>query len=101
MCNISNDKLDEETVKKVANLSKLEIGEEELFNFKKDLSDILDYFNKIDEANTENVSPTSHVIDIVNEMREDKVSEELSQEDALKNSIDEEKGYFKGPRVKD
>lgn len=67
----------------------------------KELVDILDYFEKIDEANTEDVSPTSHVIEIVNEMREDEEKEELSSEKALRNASDKEKGYFKGPRVRD
>ncbi|PTD93977.1 Asp-tRNA(Asn)/Glu-tRNA(Gln) amidotransferase GatCAB subunit C [archaeon SCG-AAA382B04] len=98
---MTEKKLDKETIEKVANLSKLAVEEGELSDFKDELLNILDYFDKLDEANTENVPPTSHVMEIINKMREDEVEKELDNESALKNSSNPQEGYFKGPKVRD
>ncbi len=101
MIEIKEEKIDLEMVKKVANLSKLEIDEKDLEDFRDQFINILDYFEKLDEVDAEDVKPTSHAMEIINEVREDVVSDEFDNEEALKNASKKEDGYFKGPRVKD
>ena len=92
--------IDSETVKRVAEIARLNLTEEEVSRFSKDLSTILEAFRIMQKTNTEGVKPSFHPIDVKNAVREDKIEESLSQSDALSNvEKNKENGYFKGPRV--
>lgn len=86
-------------VEHIARLTRIELTEEEKNVFTKQLNDILDYFAKIDEVNTERIPPTYHVIDLVNVFRKDEVQESIKREEALRNAPRREKGFFKAPRI--
>ena len=58
-------------VEHVANLARLELTEEEKEQFTGQLNAILKYAEKLNELNTDDVEPTSHVLPITNVMRED------------------------------
>ncbi len=62
--------------------------------FRKDLRSIIEYVNKIQEINTENVIPTSQVTGLENIFREDIVKPSFSQKEALANATRKYKGYF-------
>lgn len=91
--------IDKETVKKVAELARIELSEEELERFTKELEEIDKAFSKIQEVDTSNVEPAFHPIEIENIWREDVFKESFSQEEALSNTEHKENGYFKGPRI--
>lgn len=88
-----------EEVEHVAWLAHVELSEEEKELFTRQFNEILDYFEKIDQADTENVPPTYHVLDLVNVYRGDEAEESMSKEQALKNAPKKEKGFFKAPRI--
>ena len=50
-----------EEVKHVANLARLEFNEDEIAQFTHQLGRILDYIGKLNELDTTDVPPTSHV----------------------------------------
>ncbi|MEN3202186.1 MAG: Asp-tRNA(Asn)/Glu-tRNA(Gln) amidotransferase subunit GatC [Atribacterota bacterium] len=50
-----------EEVRKIAQLAKLSFSEEELTRFFQDISDIIAHFEKLNELDLEDVSPTSHI----------------------------------------
>lgn len=83
----------------VAKLARIGLSKEEIEKFSPQLSKVLDYINKLSELDTEEISPTTHVIDIKNVLREDKVKEPLAREEVLKNAPDKEDGCFKVPKV--
>lgn len=87
-------KLTEEQVKKVAKLSNLPLSDSELEKYSEQLSEILGYIEKLEQADTENVEPTFNVSSRISIFREDESSESLSQEDALKNSMNTKNGMF-------
>jgi aspartyl-tRNA(Asn)/glutamyl-tRNA(Gln) amidotransferase subunit C len=64
--------MNEEDVKKIAKLSYLEMGEEELKKFVEDFSSILDYVNKLDEIDVSKIEETSNMSTTKNVFREDK-----------------------------
>ena len=76
-----------------------EFDEDELDKFTEQLSTILDYISKLDELNTENIEPTSHVIDLKNCFKEDEARESLSAEASLRNAPMMEKNFFKVPKI--
>lgn len=91
--------IDRETVLNVAKLSKLELTEEEVEVFSKQLGDILRFIEKLNELNTEDVEPFYELINQATPLREDTPKESLSQEEALKNAPQKEDGFFVVPRV--
>ncbi len=91
--------VDKETVKNVANLAKLKLKEEEIEIFSKQFNDILNFIDKLNELNVENVEPF-YEIEIQERVdREDIPKESLMNEEALKNAPESEGSFFIVPRV--
>jgi len=88
-----------ELVEHIAHLSLLELTPAEKEKFAKQMNNILDHFNKLNEVNVDNIEPTTHVMDIKNVFREDVPKEGLSQEVATKNASQREEGFIKAPRI--
>lgn len=86
-------------VEHVAKLARLNLTEEERETFTGQLNAILQYAEKLNELDTDQVEPTTHVLHLSNVMREDEVKESLSQEKVFRNAPDEEDGQFKVPAV--
>ncbi|MEK3884057.1 Asp-tRNA(Asn)/Glu-tRNA(Gln) amidotransferase subunit GatC [Paenibacillus sp. PL2-23] len=86
-------------VEHVANLARLELSEAEKAQFTEQLNAILKYAEKLNELDTEQVEPTSHVLPITNVMRDDVRKESLPIEKVLLNAPDEEDGQIKVPAV--
>jgi len=91
--------LDKKIVKKVAEVARLNLSEEELNKFSEDMESILHAFRDMQNVETSRVKPTFQPVETKNVLREDRIEPSLSQEDALKNAKQKEKGYFKGPRA--
>jgi len=92
-------KISKEDVIKVSELARLEFKKEEIEKFTEQLGNILEYIEKLNELDTDNVEPTSHVLDISTPLREDKVVEWLSAEEVLKNAPESEDDFFVVPQV--
>ena len=92
-------KISKQDVIHVAELARLEFGEEELEKFTDQLGNILQYIEKLSELNTEGVEPTSHVLDISTPLREDRVEEWITVEEALQNAPEREDDFFAVPKV--
>ncbi|WP_141430388.1 Asp-tRNA(Asn)/Glu-tRNA(Gln) amidotransferase subunit GatC [Bacillus sp. 03113] len=84
-------------VKHVAHLARLAITEEEAEKFQKQLDAIISFAEELNELNTDDVEPISHVLDMKNVMREDIVQKGLPVEEVLKNAPDHENGQVKVP----
>ncbi|MBU5674768.1 Asp-tRNA(Asn)/Glu-tRNA(Gln) amidotransferase subunit GatC [Paenibacillus brevis] len=86
-------------VEHVAKLARLNLTEEEREIFTGQLNAILQYAEKLNELDTDQVEPTTHVLHLSNVMREDEVRESLPQEKVFRNAPEEEDGQFKVPAV--
>ncbi|MBD3256265.1 MAG: Asp-tRNA(Asn)/Glu-tRNA(Gln) amidotransferase subunit GatC [Candidatus Lokiarchaeota archaeon] len=94
------EKFTEETINYISKLALLNLSEEEKKNFSKQLSDILSYFEKLNDLDTSEIEPTTHPMEgVKNVFREDKAWKSLSNEEALKNAEHTKDGYFKAPRI--
>ena len=91
--------IDKDTVLKIAQLSKLQLSEEEIQLFSKQLPQIIQFIEKLEELETENILPFYELINTPAPLRKDEVKAGLSQEDALKNAPQAEDGFFVVPRV--
>jgi len=65
--------LTQEEVDKIAELSRLELSDDERSTFREQISSILAYVGKLSEVKTDGVEPMSHSIPLVNVMRDDEV----------------------------
>ena len=92
-------KLDINTVKKVAHLARLEFNEEGAEKMKEDMTQILDWVEKLREVNTEGVEPITTMSSEENILRDDVVGEHLSHEEGLKNAPKKDSDYFRVPKV--
>ena len=86
-------------VEKIAKLAKFKFSEIEKEKLTEELAQIIAYVEKLDELDLENVPPTSHVLDIKNVLRDDKVRPGLNQEEALINAPAKHGGFFSVPKV--
>lgn len=68
-------KLSLEDVKHIAELARLELTDEELNIYEKQLSNVLDYIDQLQEVDTTDVEPTAQVTGLENVMRDDIVLE--------------------------
>jgi aspartyl-tRNA(Asn)/glutamyl-tRNA(Gln) amidotransferase subunit C len=86
-------------VEYIAKLAKLEYSEEEKIKFTKQFNTILGYIDKLNELNTDDIEPLSHVIELSNVFREDEVKPSIPREEALKNAPSHSDEFFKVPKV--
>ncbi|MBE5940787.1 MAG: Asp-tRNA(Asn)/Glu-tRNA(Gln) amidotransferase subunit GatC [Lachnospiraceae bacterium] len=87
----------DEVIENIGILAKIN-PENEMEAMKKDMEEILGFVNKLAELDTENVKPMSHIYDVFNVLREDKVVCEDKHNEMLSNAPETENGYFKVPK---
>ncbi len=91
---ISDDLIDH-----IAHLARLEFEGEKKNEIKKDLSKIIDFVDQLNTVDTDDVEPLIFMSDAINVLREDKVRQEITQEEALKNAGHHDSDYFKIAKV--
>ena len=88
-----------EEVRHIAKLARLEFTEAEEETLAQDMSRILDYMDMLNELDTSEVEPMTHVLDLAHVVRTDSVEKRISKEDAVKNAPDTDGEYFRVPKV--
>ncbi|MCU9614325.1 Asp-tRNA(Asn)/Glu-tRNA(Gln) amidotransferase subunit GatC [Caldibacillus lycopersici] len=92
-------RISKDQVKHVAHLARLAFSEEETEKFTTNLDAIIGFAEQLNELDTENVPPTSHVLDMKNIMREDVPTKGLPREEVLKNAPDHQDGMVRVPSI--
>jgi aspartyl-tRNA(Asn)/glutamyl-tRNA(Gln) amidotransferase subunit C len=92
-------RISEDQVKHVAHLARLAITDEEVQKFTTQLDAIIGFAEQLNELDTTNVEPTSHVLDMKNVFREDKPGKGLTREEVLKNAPDHQDGQVRVPSI--
>lgn len=87
-------KLTPDQVKHVSKLANLPLTPQEEEKYSEQLSEILKYFEKLDEVDTSNVEPTFNVTGQSNVVREDETTACLSKEEALSNASQKKDSMF-------
>lgn len=91
--------IDQSLISRLEHLARLELSTEEKENIRKDLNNILQMVEKMNELNTEKVDPLIYINEQENIWREDKVENQVNRTDALKNAPDKNEQFFKVPKV--
>jgi aspartyl-tRNA(Asn)/glutamyl-tRNA(Gln) amidotransferase subunit C len=88
-------KLTDDEVRHIALLARLGISDDEVEKFRTQLSNILENFDVLSQADTEGLPPTAQSVALENIYRPDEAGPSLPAEDVLANAPDREENYFK------
>lgn len=88
-----------EEVLKIANLARLQIKSDEVEQYAKDLSSIIDLVEQMNAVDTKNIQPMAHPLDATQRLREDKVNEEDQRDKFQEIAPSAEKGLYLVPKV--
>ena len=94
-------KVNNKLVEHLAHLSRLDFDDDSKEKMKFDFEKMLDFVAKLEEVDTDNVEPLSYMSSELNVLREDKVEQALTQEQALKNAPVNDTDYIRIPKVLD
>ena len=96
---IKMTKITKEEVKKVAQLARLELNEDEINNHAEQLEKILEYIKQLEEIDTDNVPCTTRAIEVINVFRKDEKKNSDCIEELLELGPSREDKYFKVPKI--
>jgi len=83
----------------VSLLSRLKLSDMEKELFAGQLDKIIEYTKKLNELDTSDVEPTSHILPMNNVFREDELKSSLSPDKALQNAPNREGVFYKVPKI--
>lgn len=88
-------------LKRIARVSKLELSEEELQGFFEDINNVVSRFEKLNDLDLQDISPTSHLSWSEPPFSSDEPRAGEGGEEVLKGAPQVANGYFVVPRVVD
>ena len=91
--------LTREEIEHVALLSRLKLSDDEVETFTGQLNAILGYFEELQGADTSQAAGTSHVVPMINVMREDLLQPSFHPDESLANAPERRDDFFQVPRV--
>jgi len=91
--------IDENVVRHVAKLARLDLDEARLTRAATDLGRMIEHFSKLSELDTEGVEPTVTRLAAVGELRADEPGTPLPTAEALGNAPDRDGDFFRVPNV--
>ena len=86
-------------VSHIAKLAKLSFNDEEMTRLASELDSIVGYVEQLKDLNVDDVPATSHVLDLSNVFREDKVEDALPVEDLMRNAPESKMNMFSVRKV--
>ena len=92
-------RISSDEVKKVAQLARLELNNNEIKQHAEQLEKILDYIKQLEKINTENIPCTTRAIEVVNVLRNDEKKEYENSEELLDLAPSRENKFFKVPKI--
>jgi aspartyl-tRNA(Asn)/glutamyl-tRNA(Gln) amidotransferase subunit C len=88
--------LSREQVQHIARLARVGLSDDDITNFSDQLSEILDYFERLSQVDTQGVPPTAHTLSLHNVWRDvDEPEPPLDKEDVLANAPVRDGDYFR------
>lgn len=94
-------RLSADDVRAIADLARLELSDDDVERYQQQLSDILGYFQKLEELDTSHIDPTSSVLPLTNVMRKDEAHDALQVDDVVANAPDSDGEQFRVRAVLD
>ena len=92
-------KIDTKVVDELAHLARLSYENEAKQEIVTELNKIIAFVEKLEEVNTDGIEPLIYMVDETNITREDKMKQDVSQDEGLKNAPKKDSDYFRVPKV--
>ncbi len=92
-------KIDDEMIDYVGILAKLSLTPEEREKAKEDMNRMLSYIDMLDELDTTQTEPMTHIFPVSNIFREDEITNGDSSEAMLENAPSQKEKQYKVPRT--
>ena len=92
-------KISSSDVRKVAQLARLELPDDQIELYTAQIEEILSYVDQLQEIDTQNIPPTTRAVEVVNAMREDLVKINCSRDDILNQAPHREGDFFRVPKI--
>ncbi len=86
-------------VEAIAHLARIEVTDEAVARYARDLSGILEFVEQMDRVDTREVEPMAHPLGATQRLREDEVSEPSRRDDYQAGAPAVEAGFYLVPRV--
>lgn len=91
--------IDQETLRKVAHLARLQLRPDEELSMQQNLESVLSWMQQLDEIDTTGVEPLTHISERTNAFRDDTAQNNLPLRRALANAPRSDGSFFKVPKV--
>lgn len=89
-------KMKKEDIKHIAKLARINLANEEIDLYGKQLSDVLGYINQLQKVDISKIDDVGQITGLENQLAKDNLSScKFSQEELFKNAPIIEKGYIK------
>lgn len=89
----------DEEVLHIAKLARLNLKENEIQDYKKNLEEILEFADTINKVDTDNIDETIGINENYNVFRKDEIIEESNKDELLSNAPSQDEGMFRIPKV--
>lgn len=90
--------MDAKEFNKLLETCRLELNESESDKIKKDIEEVITYFNILDSIDCENLEPAYHAVDIPETTRDDS-TEEFTDKKAILDNTKTHRFYVIGPEI--
>ena len=91
--------MDNKTVETISYLARLQLDKDKKEKITKDLENIINFVDELQNLNTEDIAPLSNPLEKVAPKREDAVTSKSRKEAFLSNSPESDQDYFIVPKV--
>ena len=91
--------IDKDTVKHISKLARISLDENKISSLSKDLSSIMNFIEKLNELNTDKVTPLTSIISTSLKSRDDDIKDGNIRDQILKNSPEKNEEFFVVPKV--
>ena len=91
--------LSKEDIEYIAHLARLNIGEAEISDYEAKLGKIIDFIDELEAADTHDLLPMAHPLDMNQRLRPDEVTESDHRDTYQANASDTANGLYVVPRV--
>jgi aspartyl-tRNA(Asn)/glutamyl-tRNA(Gln) amidotransferase subunit C len=91
--------IDLKTIKHIAKLSRISVSDEKAKKLAGDLNSIFDFIEKLNELETEKITPLTSIVETTLKLRHDEIKSKNIREQIVKNSPEKNEDYFVVPKV--
>ncbi len=91
--------INREEIIHIAKLASLNLSDEEIEGYTKDMQEILEFANTVNNVDTDDIEETVGSVGEYNVFRKDEIKQSINKEELLKNAPSQDDGMFRIPKV--